>query len=308
MRRARVLSIGILLLSLTAIACGDKTSKVRDPGGSDPKKDKVSTVSIGECQTSQGTQPASEPKNVDFMTQLAEPGTLLVGSDNAFPPFEEIKPGAKEPVGFDVDIYKDVAKRLGLKAVSKTTDFDGLFTQSIPAGTFDVGISAITIKEERKKTVDFTVPYFEADLSLAVNTEKTPKIAGIDDLAGATIGAQTGTTGEECAKFLVSQKKAKAVKSYDKADAAFLDLVAGRITAIVNDRPASEGFIAKNAALKVVQVIETKEQYGFAISKSKPDLRAKIDEALTAMMEDGTYAAIYQTWFGTPPPFDVPLG
>lgn len=302
MTRIRSLFAVAALLSLTTVACGTTTT-----GRSPDVPVALPTVSIGECQTVQGEQPAAVPKGVDYKTQLKEPGMLLIGSDNAYPPFEELKSGATEPEGFDVDLYKEVAKRLGLKAKSTTTEFDGLFTQSIPTGQFDLGVSAITIKEERKKTVDFTIPYFAADLSLAINAKRTPDIKTIEDLSGLTLGAQKGTTGEDCANFLVKQGKAKEVRSYGDAQAAFADLVNGRVAAIVNDRPASEGFIQKNADLKVVQVIKTNEQYGFAISKEKPDLRVAVDAAMTAMMKDGTYAAIYKTWFGTDPPFEVPF-
>jgi ABC-type amino acid transport substrate-binding protein len=268
----------------------------------------IPVATIGECVTAAGTQAPTAPKGVDFKTQLKESGVLNVGSDNDFPPFESIQPGKKDPEGFDVDIYKEVAKRLGLTAKSTTTSFDGLFTQSIPTGQFDVGVSAITIKESRKKTVDFTVPYFQANLSLAVNVQKTPTIKGIDDLAGQTIGVQTGTTGADCAKALVTQGKAKDVKEYDNTGPAFDDLVAGRIGAIVNDQPASEGFIQQNRpTIDVVQVLETNEKYGFAVAKTKPDLRKAINDALVAMMKDGTYARIYKVWFKTDVPFTVPI-
>jgi ABC-type amino acid transport substrate-binding protein len=295
--------------SSTGIALAMLLAACASSGGSGGNGDvDIPTVQIGACVTEQGDQQPTAPKGVDWSTQLKEQGVLNVGSDNAYPPFEEIKPGADEPVGFDVDLYTEVAKRLDLEPKSTTTDFDGLFTQSVPDGTFDVGVSAITIKESRKQTVDFTIPYFVADLSLAINVEETPDIEGIDDLEGLTIGAQQGTTGEDCAKFLVEEGKAADVKSYGDASLAFQDLEAGRIAAIVNDRPASQGFIEKNAdVLKVAQVIETSEQYGFAISKDKPDLREKINEVLMQIMTDGTYAAIYQKWFGTLPPFEVPL-
>jgi polar amino acid transport system substrate-binding protein len=291
----------VVALTLTAAGCSNREGKPL------VQPTKITTVALPNCQTDQGTQAAEPAKGVDFKTQLKEPGVLNVGSDNAYPPFEEIKPGKKEPEGFDVDIYNEVASRLGLTAKSTTTNFDALFTQSIPTGKFDVGVSAITIKEKRKATVDFTVPYFVADLSLAVNKAKTPEIKTIEDLAGKTVGVQSGTSGEDCAKFLVSKGKAKEVKSYDDTQLAFQDLGAGRVAAIVNDRPASQGFIEKNSDLAVVQVIETKEQYGIAVGKDKPDLRVAIDAKLTEMMNDGTYATIYEKWFGTQPPFLVPL-
>lgn len=299
MRRFLVLA-GVLALVSTACA--------REKTTTTPRTTPIPTVTINDCVTNAGTQAPAAPKGVDYKTQLKEQGVLHVGSDNAYPPFEEIKPGASEPVGFDVDVYKEVAKRLGLTAKSTTTDFAALFPQSLPRGEFDIGVSAITIKEERKRTVDFTVPYFVANLSLAVNVQRTPNVKTLDDLAGQTIGVQDGTTGADCADALVKQGKAKDVKRFDTTILAFDDLVAGGVGAIINDRPASEGIIeAGRPVLAVVQVVETNERYGFAISKDKPDLRVAIDKALNDMMKDGTYARIYKTWFKTDPPFAVPI-
>ena len=268
----------------------------------------IPTVTIDDCVNNAGTQEPAAPKGVDFKTQLKEPGVLNVGSDNAYPPFENIEAGQKEPVGFAVDLYKEIAKELGLTAKSTTTSFDGLFTQSIPRGQFDIGVSSITIKESRKQTVDFTDAYFEANLSLAVNVVKTPNIKTIEDLEGTTIGAQTGTTGADCADALVKQGKAKAVKKFDTAIQAFDDLVAGGVQSVINDRPASQGIIEQNRpTLEVVQVLETNEKYGIAISKDKPDLRVAINAALKKIMEDGRYETIYKNWFETEPPFDVPI-
>jgi ABC-type amino acid transport substrate-binding protein len=299
----RLIVAGIVL-SVVAAACGGGENPVVQSPPASPTAEAIPAVSIGQCQTKQGTQAPTPAKGVDFKTQLKEQGVLNVGSDNNFPKFEEIRPGEKTPVGFDVDLYTEIAKGLGLEAKSTTTNFDALFTQSIPSGKFDIGVSAITIKEERKKTVDFTIPYFVADLSLAVNTARSPEIKTIEDLAGRTIGAQKGTTGETCAQFLVDQGKAKDVKSFADTGPAFQDLGAGRVAAVVNDRPASQGFIEKNPDLAVVQVIETKEQYGIAISKEKPDLREAINEKLREIMMNGTYAQIYKRWFGTEPPFE----
>ena len=294
------------ILALVLVGCAKSTPK--SSGSPTPSVSPTPEVSIGQCQTTQGTQPVATPKGVDFKTQLKEQGVLNVGSDNDFPPFEEIKPGAKTPDGFDVDLYTEVAKRLGLTAKSTTTDFDALFTSSVPTGKFDVGVSAITIKESRKQTVDFTIPYFKSDLSLAINTVKTPNIKTVDDLTGLVVGVQKGTTGEACAQYLQKQGKLKDVKSFANTGPAIQDLLAGRVAAVINDRPATQGYIDRGApTLKVVQIIKTQEEYGFAISKNKPDLRKALDDTLTAIMKDGTYATIYKKWFGTPPPFAVPF-
>jgi ABC-type amino acid transport substrate-binding protein len=302
MRSSRVTLLATALLALFAVSCASSKTKTTQPTASP-----TPTTSIGSCVNNPGNQQPAAPKGVDYKTQLKAQGVLNIGSDNAYQPFESIPSGQKDPVGFDVDLYQEVAKRLGLTAKSTTTSFDGLFTSSIPTGTFDLGISAITIKESRKRTVDFTIPYFVANLSLAVDTSKTPNIKTIDDLSGLTIGVQSGTTGEDCAKAIVAQRKAKEIKSYETAPQAFDDLVAGRVGAVINDTPASVGIIAERAGLKIVQILETNEKYGFAISKEKPDLRVAVNTALTDMMKDGTFTAIYRTWFKTVPPFPLPI-
>lgn len=294
----------LVVVGLLLSACASDEPTVQPSASETP----IPSVTVNDCVNNAGTQAPAAPKGVDFKTQLKEPGVLNIGSDNAYPPFENIEANQSEPVGFDVDLFKEVAKELGLTAKSTTTSFDALFTQSVPRGQFDLGISGITIKESRKQTVDFTDPYFEANLSLAVNVQKTPAIKTIDDLAGQTIGVQTGTTGADCADAIVKQGKAKDVKKFDTAVQAFDDLVAGGVAAVINDRPASEGIIEQRSALKVVQVLETNEKYGFAVSKEKPDLRVAVNAALKKIMEDGRYATIYKTWFGTEPPFDVPIG
>jgi len=302
---SRVWVVPLVALGLLLGACAKSNSGA--PSTS-PSATQIPSVDVAKCETNQGTQAPAAPKGVDFKTQLKEQGVLSIGSDNDYPPFEEIKPGAKTPDGFDVDLYTEIAKRLGLTAKSTTTNFDALFTSSIPTGVFDLGVSAITIKEERKKTVDFTNPYYRSDLSLAINNDKTPEIKTIDDLAGKTVGVQKGTTGEACADYLKKQGKVGDVKSFDSTGPAFQDLLAGRIAAVVNDRPASQGFIEKSPeTLKVVQIISTQEEYGFAVSKEHPDLRVAINDQLTKIMQDGTYATIYQKWFGTAPPFAVPI-
>ena len=302
MRPSRLAIAFATLLGIVSVACAKSNTTSTQPTASP-----TPTTSIGPCVNNAGTQAPAPAKGVDYKTQLKTQGVLNIGSDNAYPPFESIPTGQKVPVGFDVDLYKEVAKRLGLTATSTTTSFDGLFTSSLPTGKFDLGVSAVTIKESRKRTVDFAIPYFVANLSLSVDTSKNPTIKTIDDLAGKTIGVQSGTTSEDCAKALVAQGKAKDVKSYDTSTLSFDDLVAGRVAAVINDTPASVGIIAGRPTVKITQIIETNERYGFAVSKNKPDLRVAVDGALTAMMTDGTYANIYKTWFKTEPPFKVPI-
>jgi ABC-type amino acid transport substrate-binding protein len=263
------------------------------------------TISIGECVTSPDqTIAAAAPQGVDFKTQLKTPGTLTFGSDIAFPPFEEVNPQTNEPEGFDIDLGTEVAKRLGLEAEFINTGFDALFTQSLPQGQFDVGMSAITVKAERQNSVDFTIPYFKADLSLAAAREDGP--SSIEDLEGELIGAQAGTTGEDCANVIKDQVGATEVRTFETALQAFDDLGAGRLAGVINDLPSSNQIVEERPKLRVVQAIDTKEVYAIAIGKQKPDLRVAINDALKEIFSDGTFAEIYMKWFEVEPPFDLP--
>ena len=291
----------LLLLVVLTTACARKDEPTVPTGGDD----EVSSISLGDCVTAPDAKIApAAAKGVDYKTQLKTQGKLTIGSDIAFPPFESVDPTSNQAVGFDVDLGKEIAKRLGLEAEFINTGFDALFTQSLPQGQFDVGISAITVKAERQGSIDFTVPYFKADLSLAA--QKKSEFDAIEDMKAKLIGAQAGTTGEDCAKVVKDKVGATDVRTFETALAAFDDLAAGRVAGVINDLPSSKEILAQRPTLEIAQIIDTKEVYAIAISKEKPDLRVAINGALKEMFKDGTYAKIYKTWFKVEPPFDLP--
>lgn len=291
-------SAGMFVLLLFLTACPAEEEKA-------PKERKVTTVSLGECVTApdEAVAPAAR-KNVDYKTQLKEPGKLTIGSDIAFPPFESVDPATNQAVGFDVDLGKEIAERLGLTAEFINTGFDALFTQSLPQGQFDVGISAITVKAERQGSIDFTLPYFKADLSLAVQQDSD--VQDIEDLEGKLIGAQAGTTGEDCANAIKDKVGASDVRTFETALQAFDDLAAGRVAGVINDLPSTEKVVDQRSELVVTQIIETKEVYAIAVGKQKPDLRVAINQALQEMFDDRTFEEIYEEWFEVEPPFELP--
>lgn len=287
-------------LALVASGCRGDGSAKPSPAATES----IPTVSIGPCQIRQGDREPARAKGTDYRTQLAKRGVLRVGSSFGSPPFGRIDPDTKKPAGFEVDLSAEIAKRLGLKVEPVTTSVDRLVKRSIPRGDLDVGIGEVPIEEARARVIDFTIPYFQADLALVVNVEKTPDVKSIDDLRDRIVGAQERTAAEVCAGFLVQLAGVREVKP---SDAPLQDLLAGKVNVVVSDHPASQSFVSENPALRIVQVIETRKQYGMVVSKKKPDLRVAIDGALTTMMNDGSYAGIYERWFGARPPFRVPL-
>jgi ABC-type amino acid transport substrate-binding protein len=278
--------------ALLGAACGEEA---RAPGGATGE---LGETTLSECVIDKGDTPAAEGTGAPIKT--LKTGKLVVGSDTAFPPFESIENG--KAVGFDIDLITEVAKRVGnLEVEVQSSAFDTIFT-SLAAGKFDVVISAVTIKAERKQTVDFSAPYFTADLSLTVRDDDADEISGIDDLSGKTVGVQATTTSEDCAKALEGKGQIGGVRAYDVIPDAFTDLAAGRVAGVMIDLPTAQQIAEQRTGLRVVQVIRTEEEYGIAVSKENPDLRSAINEALAEIKEDGTFRRLFVKWFETEPP------
>ena len=224
-------------------------------------------------------------------------GKLRVGSDIPYAPFEFGR--APDYEGFDVDVVNEVAKRLKLDAEFVKTPFDPIF-RNLAQGRFDMVASAATITPERKKTVDFSVPYFPADQSLMV--KRGSDIKTTDDLAGKRLGAQVGTTGADYAK---DKTKAETVRTYDLIDDAFKALQTGQVDAVLNDFPVSKYAERSKPELQVVQRIPTGEEYGFGFNKNDTKLRTEVNKAINEMKDDGTYTKIYKKWFEEDPPDSI---
>jgi polar amino acid transport system substrate-binding protein len=229
-------------------------------------------------------------KTGTFQT-IAE-GKLRVGSDIPYPPFELGEPPYQ---GFDVDVVREIAKKLDLEATFVKTSFDTIF-RNLAQGKFDMVASATTITAERKRTVDFSDPYFPADQSLMVKRGSDIQTAG--DLSGKTVGAQLGTTGADYAK---DKTEAETVRTYDLIDDAFKALEAGQVEAVINDCPVSKYAERAHKNLVVVEAISTNELYGFAFPKGADELREAVNDKLAEIKDDGTLDKIREKWLGSDP-------
>jgi polar amino acid transport system substrate-binding protein len=273
-RKVRLALGALLSLALVATACAEEQPAGGGGGGG-------------------GGSP--EPS----FTTLTE-GVLAVGSCLDYPPFESVEGG--DEVGFDVDLIEEMASRLGLEVEWVRADFDTIFT-AVAGGEFDAVAAASTITEEREQVVDFSDPYYNSRQSLAVNTAETPDITGVADIGeGDVIGVQRGTTGKAWAEDNLVPQGAE-IRTFGAAPAAFQDLAAGGLTAVVNDEPATAEIIADLPGLEIVEAIDTDEKYGFAFSPENPELREVMNGALMEMIADGTYQEIFERYF---PGVEVP--
>jgi len=232
-------------------------------------------------------KPTEAPKPVGL-------GVVKIGNNAEYPPFESVDASGKI-VGFDPDIIAAIAKAAGFEFELINTRWDGIFV-ALASGEFDAVISAATITDERKQTVDFSDPYFNAGQMIAVKQGSPIKTPA--DLDGKKVGVQLGTTGD----IWVSDNTKAEVVRYDEITLAFQALGNGDIDAIVNDGPTSADIIKANPELGATLVGEpfTEENYGIAVSKDKPELLAAINKGLAAVKASGEYDKIYETWFGIP--------
>ncbi len=226
--------------------------------------------------------------------KLVTPGTLTICADFAGPPFAFEENG--KLTGFEVELVDAMAPSMNLATNWIDTPFDSVFS-ALDAGKCDVIASGLSITDERKKHVNFTDATFYADQSLVVRAKDAAVTKNLADLAGKTIGAQAGTTGQAFAEK--NKAATTSIKLFPGDDAMFAALGAGEINAIVQDFPFSHYRASKNPnEFAVVQRYPTGEQYAMAVAKSNTALVDKLNTALASLEADGTYNGIYNQWFG----------
>ncbi len=226
-------------------------------------------------------------------TSFAE--KLNVGTDTAFVPFEYKGEDGKY-TGFDIDLWAEIAKRIGVDYELRPMDFNGLIP-GLTTGNLDVALAAIFIKAEREKAIDFSHPYFRAGLMTMVPSNNTD-IKGPEDLEGKVVAVKLGTATVEYVESL----NPKEIVKFPNIDQAYLEVVTGGADAAMHDTPNVLYYIktAGEGRVKAVGADVKAAQYGIAFPMGSK-LRKPVNVALLEMMEDGTYAELYEKWFGTAP-------
>jgi L-cystine transport system substrate-binding protein len=278
----------LLVLTLALVGCGSKANK--DQGASN-------TASAPASESA----PASGASAADLLAQVKSSGVLKVGLMGTYAPYNFLN-DKKEIDGFDADIAKEVAKRLGVKAEFAPQDFSGLIP-SLQAGNIDVIISQVTITDERKQQIDFTQPYITNSVKIIVKQDNN-SITKLEDFKGKKIGVGLGTNDETYLRKEVLPKVGNfEIKTYDDVITSLADLNAGRIDGTINNMYALKPVIEKNGfKIKAVGEPIKSDKAGIAVKKGNPQFLAALDKALTDIKADGTYNTIFKKWFGEEPP------
>ena len=222
----------------------------------------------------------------------------VVGTDAAYAPFESQNEKA-EIVGFDIDVVKAIAAKAGIEVKFVNTPWEGIFN-ALNQGDRDLLVSAVTITDERKQTMDFSAPYFDAQQLIAV--KGTSKVAKFDDLKKLKVGVQTGTTGDEAVSKLQGKTSAN-IKRFESTPLALKELEAGGVDAVVADNGVVIHYVNNNAGSKFKTVADasfTPEQYGLPVKKGNTELLGKLNKGLADIKADGSYDKIYAQYFGAP--------
>ncbi|PTR29595.1 basic amino acid ABC transporter substrate-binding protein [Pseudomonas sp. GV085] len=230
--------------------------------------------------------------------QAAPLPTLKVAADPSFLPFAFMDQKSQQMQGFDMDLMRALGPIAGYEVQVLPLDFAGIIP-ALQSGNVEASASSITITDARKKVIDFSMPYYDSGLQILVK-ESGQGISNFEDLKGKTVAALTGSTGYT----FTQQTLGSDVKlvPYSTYATAFLALAAGSADAVVGDQPVIANYAANagKGKAKVVGPLYHGEQYGIAFTKGSKWLEPT-NKALETVKANGTYATLYQKWFGTQP-------
>jgi len=272
----RVIFALLAIVAMLGAACGDDGGTTTEPAQDD----------AGNAQEFEEGSP---------MAEIQEKGSVTIGVKYDVPPFGFENPETGDVEGFDVDMGRYIASKLGVEPnfVEAISDNRIPFLQD---GTVDLILSTMTITTDRDADIDFSRPYFIANGRILVPEDSD--IAGIDDLAGKKVCTAIGSTYEATIKEQAPDADLKTVDAY--SDCLTL-LQNGQVDAVSTDNVILTGMIIQSGEdfpLKLVGENLTTEPYGVGMPNNSTELKEFIDQTIEQSFDDGTWQQIYDTWVG----------
>lgn len=245
----------------------------------------IMTMGFVGCGAS-NNKSASETK--DLLETIQEKGKVVVGMSADYAPYEfhYIDENDKDVIGgFDVDIANEIADALGVELVIQEMDFDALVA-ALPAGKIDLVISGMNPTEERAKVVDFSDIYYNSQHGILVRAEDVDKYKTFADLEGVKVGAQLGSTQEQIARNEIPNADLQLLNNVNNL---ILELKAGKVDAVIMEKPVAEMAVKSNPELAVGTPIYEDKTGGNAVgmAKNNPELLAKINEVIKELNDTG---------------------
>ncbi len=232
----------------------------------------------------------------DSLTRIMDKGELVLGLDDSFPPMG-FRGDNGEIVGFDIDLAKEVAERLGVTLRLQPIDWDSKVLD-LNSRDIDVIWNGLTITPERREQILFSKPYLANRQIVIVQDDSD--IDTKEDLAGAVVGIQLGSSAENAVNADgATVETFEELARYQDNVQALLDLEVGRVDAVVVDEILGRYYISqKPGTFKVASHYFAEEEYGIGFRLGEVAFRDAVDEAIDEMVADGTAAEISRKWFG----------
>ena len=274
----------VVLLAVVAMlafaACGDETDEAATTDGGE-----LTGTAAERAVEILGREPTGLAKTI------VDRGTVIVANDANYAPQSSIDEATGELVGFDVDVALKMGEVLGLEV-----QFENPNWETIPAGLnqgrFDVSIGSMTITAERDKTIDFTEPYYFTSGQMFVKAGGM-QIAGVEDLAGKTVGVGAATTYYD---FLKSESDAK-VKTYTTDADTFPDLRNGNLDFVMTAGPTGQQAILEGQDFEFSGTPLYYEDLAFSVAEGETDWVTLLDYAVAKMHEDGSLTEMSKMWY-----------
>jgi polar amino acid transport system substrate-binding protein len=226
--------------------------------------------------------------------------TVVIVTENAYPPLQFIDPNSGKAIGWEYDAVDEMAKRLNFKVEIQNTSWDAMI-QSVSDGQYDMGMTGITVRDDRKEKVDFSDPYMHSEMRMLVRADES-RFSDEKEFAaeeGLLIAAQPGTTPFYVAVYdiLDGNEANPRIKLFETFGATVQALLAGDVDLVMTDGVAANGYVESSGGkLKVIGGPLGSEDFGFIFPKGS-DLVAPINAAIASMKADGTLDALNTKWF-----------
>lgn len=264
----------LLIAALVLAACGGGSSE------EDPTTDDA--AGSGGSSSSEG----------DLLAEVQEEGKLIVGTEGTYPPFT-FHDDSGELTGFDVEIAREVGKRLGVEVEFLETQWDAIFA-GLDASRFDMVANQVGINEERQASYDFSDPYITSTAVLVV-AKGNDEIKSFEDLEGKLSAQSLTSNYAETARSYGAE--IEGVEGFNQA----IELLnSGRVEATVNDNLTVLDFLKQrpDANIEIVDEADDAAKSALLFRKDSGAIVEEANKALAEMIEDGTYDEISERWFG----------
>lgn len=225
---------------------------------------------------------------------------IAVVTENAYPPLQFVDPKTGEAIGWEYDALAELATRLNFTPVIQNASWDAMIP-AVSEGQFDMGMTGITIREDRRSQVDFSEPYMRSEMHMLVRAdeERFSDAAGFAALDDGLIGAQPGTTPFYTAVYEVldGDESNPRIKLFETFGASVQALRTGDVDLVLTDATAGQGYVdASPDTFKLVGDSMGVEDFGFIFPKGS-ELVAPFNAGITALREDGTLDELNRKWF-----------